>query len=90
MPEEILIINVAVAQGYTTMFLDELSPIFKELTQQPVAFLGGLFSGVFRLNLADDPVKSWLDEQAGATGYTAANAGSENGKTSGPQSISID
>ena len=72
------------------MFLDELSPIFKELTQQPVAFLGGLFSGVFRLNLADDPVKSWLDEQAGATGDTSATAGSENGKTSGPQSISID
>lgn len=90
MPEEVPIINVAVAQGYTKMFLDELSPIFKELTQQPVAFLGGFFSGVFRLNLADDPVKSWLDEQAGATGYTSATSGSENGKTSGPQSISID
>lgn len=72
------------------MFLDELSPIFKELTQQPVAFLGGFFSGVFRLNLSDDPVKSWLDEQAGATGYTADNTGRDNGKTGGPQSISID
>ena len=72
------------------MFLDEFSPIFKELTQQPVAFLGGLFSGVFRLNLTDDPVKSWLDEQAGASRYTAATNSSENGKTSGPQSISID
>lgn len=72
------------------MFLDELSPIVKELTQQPVAFLGGFFSGVFRLNLADDPVKSWLDQQTGSTTYTAASSGSENGKTSGPQSISID
>jgi hypothetical protein len=72
------------------MFLDELSPIFKELTQQPVAFLGGFVSGVFRLNLSDDPVKSWLDEQAGATGYTTGTTGSENGKTGGPQSISID
>lgn len=89
-PEEVLVINVAVAQGYTKMFLDELSPIFKELTQQPVALLGGFFSGIFRLNLADDPVKSWLDQQAGATGYTASSYSSENGKTSGPQSISID
>jgi hypothetical protein len=72
------------------MFLDELSPIFKELTQQPVAFLGGFFSGVFRLNLSDDPVKSWLDKQTGTTSYTAGTPGSENGKTSGPQSISIE
>ncbi|HEY9610810.1 hypothetical protein [Allocoleopsis sp.] len=72
------------------MFLDELSPIVKELTQQPVAFLGGFFSGVFRLNLADDPVKSWLDQQTGSTTYTSATSGSENGKTSGPQSISIE
>jgi hypothetical protein len=72
------------------MFLDELTPIVRELTQQPVAFLGGFFSGMFRLNLADDPVKSWLDEQTGSTSYTAATNGSENGRTSGPQSISID
>ncbi|AFZ20872.1 hypothetical protein [Allocoleopsis franciscana] len=72
------------------MFLDELTPIVKELAQQPVAFLGGFFSGVFRLNLADDPVKSWLDQQTGSTPYTSASSGSENGKTSGPQSISIE
>lgn len=72
------------------MFLDELTPILKELTQQPVAFLGGFFSGVFRLNLSDDPVKSWLDEQIGSPRYTAATTDSDNGKTSGPQSISID
>lgn len=72
------------------MFLDELTPIVKELTQQPAAFLGGFFSGVFRLNLADDPVKSWLDEQAGSTSYTTATSSTVNGKTNGPQSISID
>ncbi|MCA1991431.1 MAG: hypothetical protein LDL41_05200 [Coleofasciculus sp. S288] len=72
------------------MFLDELTPIFKELTKQPIAFFGGFFSGAFRLNLSEDPVKSWLDEQAGATGYTATTTSSENGRTSGPQSISIE
>ncbi len=72
------------------MFLTELTPVFKELTQQPVAFFGGFFSGVFRLNLSDDPVKSWLDEQTGSTSYTTAPTGGENGRTTGPQSISID
>jgi hypothetical protein len=72
------------------MFLDELSPILKELTQQPVAFVSGFVSGVLRLNLADDPVKSWLDKQAGSTAYQTPTTSSENGKTSGPQSISIE
>ena len=45
------------------MFLDELAPLFKELTQHPVSFLGGLCSGFLRLNLNDDPVRSWLEQQ---------------------------
>jgi hypothetical protein len=68
------------------MFFDELTPIFKELTQQPVAFLGGLCSGLLRLNLSDDPIKSWLDKQGSVPSYSTT---SHNGK-SGPQSISID
>lgn len=71
------------------MFLDEASPILKELIQQPLAFVSGFCSGVFRLNLSDDPVKSWLDRQAGASTYTAENS-SDNGTTSRPQSISIE
>ncbi len=70
------------------MFLDELAPLFRELTNQPVSFLGGFFSGVFRLSLADDPVKSWLNEQSGTTTYVVTPTNSSNG--SGPQSISID
>jgi hypothetical protein len=70
------------------VFLDELTPVFKELSQQPVAFLGGFFSGLLRLNLADDPVKSWLDQQAGVS-YSATSE-VENTNNGGPQSISID
>lgn len=71
------------------MFMDELMPLLRELTQQPIAFLGGFVSGVFRLNLMDDPVKSWLDQQ---TGIPSVSTTSEvhNGKSRGPQSISID
>lgn len=72
------------------MFINELSPIFKEFTQHPVSFLGGFVSGILRLSLADDPVKSWLDQQLGSTTYTGSNTEANNGKTSGPQTISID
>lgn len=68
------------------MFLDELSPMMKELIQQPVAFFGGFVSGVLRLKLSDDPLKSWLKQQGITTPYT--DNGSDNG--SGPQSISIE
>ncbi|QLE55548.1 hypothetical protein [Nostoc sp. TCL26-01] len=71
------------------MFIDELSPIFKQLTQHPISFLGGFASGVLKLNLADDPVKSWLDQQIG-TNYSSPATEAHNGKATGPQSISID
>ena len=72
------------------MFIDELAPLFKELTQHPVSFLGGFVSGVLRLNLADEPVKSWLNGQRGYTTYTTSTTSANNGKTGGPQTISID
>ncbi len=72
------------------MFFNELSPILKEFTQHPVSFMGGFFSGVLRLNLADDPVKSWLDKQTGSTIYTATTPDAHNGKAGGPQSITIE
>lgn len=72
------------------MFIDELTPLFKQLTGHPVSFLGGFFSGLLRLNLADEPVKNWLDQQLASTSYTSSPTQGHNGKTSGPQSISID
>ncbi|MBG1242894.1 hypothetical protein [Nostoc sp. NZL] len=72
------------------MFIDELSPIFREFIQHPVSFVGGFFSGVLRLNLADDPVKSWLDQQIRPNSYTSTTTDGHNGKASGPQQISID
>ncbi len=63
------------------MFLDELTPIAQELLKNPVAFAGGFVSGVLRLNLNDDPVKSWLSKQSGST---------MSAPPAGPQSIDID
>ncbi len=71
------------------MFIEELFPLFKEFTQHPASFMGGFVSGVLRLSLADDPVKSWLAQQ-GTTPFPTSTNGMHNGKNNGPQSISID
>ncbi|BAY85358.1 hypothetical protein NIES267_48580 [Calothrix parasitica NIES-267] len=72
------------------MFLEELLPLFKEFTQHPASFMGGFVSGVLRLSLADDPVKSWLGQQTNTstTTFPTSTNGTHNG--SGPQTISID
>lgn len=70
------------------MFLDELSPLFKELIQSPVAFMGGLASGLLRLNLDQDPVKTWLEKQGAAVSSSDNDSNGSGG--SGPTSISID
>jgi hypothetical protein len=71
------------------MFLDELSPFLQELTRQPVAFVGGFVSGALRLNLNDDPVKSWLNKQ-NVQVDNSNDFGNNSGMGSGPQKISID
>ncbi len=72
------------------MFLEELLPLFKEFTQHPASFMGGFVSGVLRLSLENDPVKSWLTQQTNTTTFSNSTNGMNNGKNSGPQSISIE
>lgn len=69
------------------MFLDELQPIARELFQQPVAFAGGFVSGILKLKVSEDPLKSWLEQQ-GIGAFSYSEPSSDSG--SGPQSISID
>jgi hypothetical protein len=68
------------------MLLTELTPILKELTKEPVAFCSGFISGALRLNLTEDPVKTWLEKQAG---FTPTSNPSTPAKTK-PTSIDID
>ena len=72
------------------MFFDELTPIFKEFAQQPIAFLGGFVSGILRLDLYEDPIKSWLDQQTGSASSTSNTAAETDIKSNAPQSISIE
>jgi hypothetical protein len=67
------------------MFLNELKPIVKELAKEPVAFCSGFVTGLLRLNLNDDPVKTWLEKQ----GITAPPNDSQTTDKS-PQSIEIE
>jgi len=69
--------------------MNEISPLLRELSSHPVAFFGGFFSGVFRLNLNDDPVKDWLG-QHNVNGPVQPPAAQPGSNGSGPQSISID
>lgn len=73
------------------MFIDELTPIFKQIIQHPVSFTSGFASGILRLNLKDEPVKSWLAQNMASTSYTNNSIIVDNGKAeAGPQSIRID
>ena len=69
--------------------MDELTPILKELTQQPVAFLGGFVSGILKLNLDDDPVKTWLEKEGASVPEKSSNSDDRN-NGNGPQSITIE
>ncbi len=69
------------------MLLNELTPILKELTKEPIAFCNGFVSGILRLDLNDDPIKSWLEKQAG---YTSTTPQTDSGNRQSPQSIDID
>jgi hypothetical protein len=72
------------------MFFDEIQPFIKELLAEPIAFLGGFASGVLRVDLAQDPVKTWLDQQNGTTSSDDDDDQTPPAPPSGPQAISID
>ena len=68
------------------MFFSELTPILKELTQQPITFTGGLVSGILRLNHNEDPLKSWLSQQ----GASSSSPPPSSQESHPPQSIDIE
>ncbi|WP_245395511.1 hypothetical protein [Anthocerotibacter panamensis] len=70
--------------------MDELSPIFRALSDHPLPFLGGFFSGLFRLSTNEDPVRNWLVEHmAKPSGNLERKTTSEN-NGQGPQRIDIE
>ncbi|EFJ13345.1 hypothetical protein SELMODRAFT_122724, partial [Selaginella moellendorffii] len=41
-------------------------PIVKEALKEPIAFLGGVFAGMLRLDLNEEPLKGWIEKTAAA------------------------
>lgn len=74
------------------MFMDELNPLTEKMLQSPIAFLGGFVSGVFNLNLNDDPVKQWLESQSGESVSLPEDTSNSDrdGNGNQPRSITIE
>ncbi|XP_026397820.1 UPF0426 protein At1g28150, chloroplastic-like isoform X1 [Papaver somniferum] len=68
-------------------------PLIKEaLIKEPVAFMGGMFAGLLRLDLNEDPLKEWVTRTVEATGMTEEEIDSEGSKSDeeAPQEIVIE
>ncbi|KAL5703351.1 hypothetical protein ACHQM5_028452 [Ranunculus cassubicifolius] len=44
-------------------------PLLKEALKEPVAFFGGLFAGLLRLDLNEDPLREWISRTVEASGF---------------------
>ncbi|KAJ8768189.1 hypothetical protein K2173_021129 [Erythroxylum novogranatense] len=71
-------------------------PIIKEALKEPVAFMGGLFAGLLRLDLNEEPLKEWLTrtvESSGVSQETYADGSKPEGggeEEEAPQQIEIE
>lgn len=59
--------------------------------QEPVAFVGGMFAGLLRLDLNDDPLKEWVTRTVEAAGITEDEIGVRGSKPEEvPEQIEIE
>ncbi|OIW07217.1 hypothetical protein TanjilG_02537 [Lupinus angustifolius] len=66
-------------------------PVLKEALKEPVAFLGGVFAGVLRLDLNEEPLKDWITRTAEAAGISKEETDAEETTTeAAPQEIQIE
>ncbi|CAK9312298.1 unnamed protein product [Citrullus colocynthis] len=57
--------------GISAFFFNPVEdPVIKEALKEPVAFAGGLFAGLLRLDLNEDPLKEWVKKTAESAGLT--------------------
>ncbi|XP_054816295.1 UPF0426 protein At1g28150, chloroplastic [Prosopis cineraria] len=66
-------------------------PILKEAVKEPVAFMGGIFAGILRLDLEEEPLKEWVTRTVEAAGISEDEVDTERSKTeAAPQQIEIE
>ncbi|KAG0526728.1 hypothetical protein BDA96_06G171100 [Sorghum bicolor] len=67
--------------------------ILREAIKEPVAFLGGVFAGLLRLDLNEDPLKEWISRTVEASGIAEENSSEESSEADqndAPQQIEIE
>lgn len=57
-----------------------------------MAFLGGMFAGILRLDLKEEPLKEWVTRTAEAAGISVGETDAEGSTTdeAAPQEIEIE
>ncbi|KAI7756282.1 hypothetical protein M8C21_032827 [Ambrosia artemisiifolia] len=63
--------------------------ILKQAFKEPVAFMGGMFAGVLRLDLNEDPLKEWVKRTVETSGITTNDEEDEQQLDTQPQEIEI-
>lgn len=58
--------------------------------QEPIAFLGGVFAGLLRLDLNEEPLKDWVAKTAEAAGIDLDESRAADTDDSVPEDIRID
>ncbi|XP_066350107.1 UPF0426 protein At1g28150, chloroplastic-like [Miscanthus floridulus] len=67
--------------------------ILREAIKEPVAFMGGVFAGLLRLDLNEDPLKEWITRTVEASGIAEENSSEESSEADqndAPQQIEIE
>ncbi|KAF0893462.1 hypothetical protein E2562_025255 [Oryza meyeriana var. granulata] len=67
--------------------------ILREALKEPIAFMGGVFAGLLRLDLNEDPLKEWITRTVEASGIAEDNQtdeSSEGSQNDAPQQIEIE
>ncbi|CAL9216518.1 unnamed protein product [Arabidopsis halleri] len=68
-------------------------PILSEALKEPIAFLGGMFAGLLRLDLNEEPLKDWVTRTVEASGITEEDVdadGMVSNDEDSPQQIEIE
>ncbi|CAI0405097.1 unnamed protein product [Linum tenue] len=81
--------------GASSLFCNPTDdPIIKEVLKEPVAFLGGMFAGLLRLDLNEEPLKEWVTRTVEASGIKeeadVEGGGEEAYDDQSPQQIMIE
>ncbi|KAF5805512.1 putative UPF0426 protein [Helianthus annuus] len=64
--------------------------ILKKALKEPVAFMGGMFAGVLRLDLNEDPLKEWVTRTVEASGFVTDEDELDPQPQEVPQQIEIE